>query len=54
MIRAKMSTIMKNGVNIHSKAVTTQVFTVVYLIVELSTTISNPKGSIYESTSIRS
>ena len=34
-----MSTVMNKGVDIHCKAVTTQVFTVVGLIVELGTDI---------------
>ena len=40
--RAKMSTVMNEGVEIHCKLVMTQVFTV--LLVEIVTAISKPKG----------
>ena len=42
--RAKMSTVINEGVNIHCKAVTTQVST--FLLVELGTDIEKSKGSI--------
>ena len=42
--RAMMSMVMNEGVKIHCKAVTTQVFTV--FLVELDTAISKSKGSL--------
>ena len=44
--RAKMSTVMNKGVKIHCKAVTTQVFTVVVLLVELGTYIAIENRSL--------
>ena len=46
MTRANMSTVMNEGVNIFCKAVTTQTFKVVGLLVELGTYIEIPKGYI--------
>ena len=46
MKTAKMSTVMNEGVNMSFKAVTTQVFTVLELLVELSKTIEKPKISL--------
>ena len=51
--RAKMSTVMNEGVEIHCKAVTTQVFTVVGLLVELGTAVAKSKGSLEASPPIR-
>ena len=48
-----MSTVMNEGVKICCKSVTTQVFTVVGLLVELCTAIAKPKGSLEASPSIR-
>ena len=48
-----MSTVNNKGVEIHCKAVTTQVFTVVGLIVELGLAIVKLKFSIEASTTIR-
>ena len=48
-----MSTVMNKGVDIHSKSVTTQVFTVVGVIIDLDISLSKPKGTIYSSPSIR-
>ena len=48
--RAKISTVMSNGVKIHCKAVTTQVFTV--LLVELGTAILKSKGYLEEYLSV--
>ena len=47
-----MSTVMNEGAEIHCKAVTTQVFTVVGLLIELGTAIVKSKGSLGESPSI--
>ena len=44
--RANMSTVMNKGVRIHCKAVTTQVFTVLGLLVELVTYIAKSKSFI--------
>ena len=44
--RANMSTVMNEGVDIHCKAVTTQLFTLVGLLVELGTAIEKSKGSL--------
>ena len=52
MKREKMSTVMKKGVNICSKAVTTQVFTVVGLLVEPGASISKIKGYLEDCPSI--
>ena len=51
MKRAKMSMVMNEGVNIHCKEVTTQVFP--NLLVELVADITKSKGSIYASPSLR-
>ena len=51
MTRAKMSTVMNKGVDIHCEAVTTQVFRV--LLVELGTSIEKSKGSLGAYPSIR-
>ena len=48
-----MSTVINEGVNICYKAFTTQVFTVVVILVYLGTAIEKRKGSIGEYTSIR-
>ena len=53
MTRAKMSTVMNEGVKISFKVVTTQLFTVVGLLVEISTAIEKSKGSIVAYPSIR-
>ena len=53
MTRAKMSTVMNEGFYICCKEVTSQVFTVVFLLVELSMDIVKPKGSIDASTYIK-
>ena len=47
-----MSTVTNEGVNIRCKAVTTNVFTVVGLLVELSTAIEKSKGYIKSFNSI--
>ena len=47
-----MSTEMNNGVKIHCKAVMTQVFTVVGLIIELGKEFEKPKGSLESPPSI--
>ena len=44
--REKMSTSMNEGANIYCKAVTTQAFTVVCLLIELVTEIATPNGYI--------
>ena len=51
--RAKMSTVMNEGVDIRCKAVTNQVFAVVGLIVELGTAIVKLMGSLEAYPSIR-
>ena len=48
-----MSTVMNEGVEIRCKAVMTQVFTVVGLLVELGTAIAKPMGYLKASPSIR-
>ena len=48
-----MSIVTNKGVKINCKAVTTQVFSLLGLIVELGTSIERSKGSIEEYTSIR-
>ena len=48
-----MSTLMNEGVDIRCKLVTTQVFTVVGLLVELGKAIAKPKCSIEAYPSIR-
>ena len=52
MKRENMSTVMKKGVDIRSKAVTTQVFTVVGLLVEPGASISKIKGYLEDYPSI--
>ena len=47
-----MSTVMNEGVNICFKSVTTQVFTVVGLLVEIVTNIEKPNGCTEASPSI--
>ena len=48
-----MSMAMNEGVKVHYKAVTSNVLTVVVLLVETSTDIAKPKGYIEASPSIR-
>ena len=48
-----MSTVINKRVKIHCKAVTTQVFTLVGLLVELGTAIEKSKGSLEAYSSIR-
>ena len=48
MKRANMSMVMNEGVNICCKSVTTQVYTVIGLLVELVTYIAKAKGYIEE------
>ena len=45
--------VMNQGVKIHCKSVTTQVFSVLVLLVELAAAIEKPKGFIEASLSIR-
>ena len=45
--------VMNNGVNIHCKAVTAQVFTIVGFLVEIGISIEKSKGNHEESLSIR-
>ena len=51
MTRENISTVMNNGVEIHCKAVTTQVFTV--LLVELGKSIEKSNSSLKAYPSIR-
>ena len=48
-----MSTLMNEGVEIHCKSVTAQVFTVVGLIVEIGTAIAKSRGFLEANHSIR-
>ena len=51
--RAKMSMVMNEGVKIHCRSITTQVFTVVGLLVEIDKSIEKSKGRPEASLSTR-
>ena len=53
MTRAKMSTVMNEGFDIFCKEVTSQVFTVVCLLVDLGRYLTRSKVSKFASPSIR-
>ena len=44
--RANISTVMNKGVKMLYKVTTTKIFTLLAVIVELSTYVSKPKGSL--------